>query len=117
MTTSVAQYEPDEVIVGAGAEFRAYTSRSVTDPARLRKIIAADRAKGYSWVTGEMSQNISGLSVPVIDPHGGVLAALNISVNRPLANEKRLIAKLLPKLLRAAEQMSASVAISSRPPR
>ena len=99
------------------AEFRAYTPRSVTDPARLRKIIAADRAKGYSWVTGEMGQNISGLSVPVRDPQGRVLAALNISVNRPLTNEKRLIAKLLPRLQRAAEQMSVSVAISKRPPR
>lgn len=101
----------------AHAEFRAYAPRTVTDPARLRRIIAADSAKGYSWITGEMGQHISGLSVPVRDPQGHVLAALNISVNRPLTNEKRLIAKLLPKLQRAAEQMSASVAISNRPPR
>jgi len=99
------------------AEFRAYTTRTVTDPARLRKIIASDHAKGYSWVTGEMGQNISGLSVPVHDPQGRILAALNISVNRPLANEKRLIAKLLPRAKRAAEQLSASVSISERPPR
>ncbi|MBI4294280.1 MAG: helix-turn-helix domain-containing protein [Betaproteobacteria bacterium] len=101
----------------ARAEFRTYAPRTVTDPARLRKIIAADRAKGYSWITGEMGQHISGLSVPVRDPQGRVLAALNISVNRPLTNEKRLIAKLLPKLHRAAEQMNASVAIANRPPR
>jgi len=101
----------------AHAEFRSYVPRTVTDPARLHRIISADRAKGYSWVTGEMGQHIAGLSVPVHDPKGRVLAALNISVNRPLTNEKRLIAKLLPKLQRAAEQMSASVAISDRPPR
>jgi len=101
----------------ARAEFRAYTPRTVTDSGRLGKIVAADRAQGYSWVSGEMGPHISGLSVPVRDPQGRVLAALNVSINRPLTSEKRLIASLLPKLHRAAERMSASVAISNRPPR
>lgn len=98
-------------------ELKAFTPRTVTDPAKLRRIIASDRAKGYSWASGEMEEHITGLSVPVLDPHGRVLAALNVSVNRPDVSEKALIAKALSRLKRAAQQMSASVAITGRPPR
>lgn len=96
---------------------KAYTSRTLTDAARLRRIIAADHANGFSWVSGEMQEHIAGLSVPVLDPHGRVIAALNVSVNRPDVAEKALVARTLPRLKRAAQQMSASVAITGRPPR
>ncbi|HYD56653.1 MAG TPA: IclR family transcriptional regulator C-terminal domain-containing protein, partial [Burkholderiales bacterium] len=76
-----------------------------------------DRGQGYAWVSGEMQEHIAGLSVPVLDPRGRVIAALNASVNRPDVAEKALIARLLPRLKRAAQQMSASVAITGRPPR
>lgn len=99
----------------ARADIRPFTSSTVTDPARLRRIIAADRAKACSWVSGEMQEHIAGLSVPVLDPGGRVLAALNVSINRAGINEKALTAKLLPRMRRAADQMGASVAVSGRP--
>jgi IclR family pca regulon transcriptional regulator len=98
-------------------ELKPFTSRTVTDPAKLRRIIAADRAKGHSWASGEMQEHITGLSVPVLDPQGRVVAALNVSVNKPDVSEKTLMARTLPRLKRAAQQMSASVAITGRPPR
>jgi IclR family pca regulon transcriptional regulator len=98
----------------ARAEIRAFTSRTTTDPAKLRRIIAADRRKTYAWVSGEMQEHIAGLSVPVLDRRGRILAALNVSVNRSGISEKALTAMLLPKLRRAAEQMAASVAITRR---
>ncbi|MGE3680006.1 MAG: IclR family transcriptional regulator C-terminal domain-containing protein [Burkholderiales bacterium] len=99
----------------ARAELRPFTSRTVTDPAKLRRIIAADRAKSYSWVFGEMQEHTAGLSVPVLDQRGKVLAALNVSVNRSGIEEKTLTAKLLPRMRRAADQMAASVAVTGGP--
>jgi IclR family transcriptional regulator, pca regulon regulatory protein len=101
----------------ARVELKALTTRTITQPARLQRIVAADRANGFAWVSGEMQEHIAGLSVPVLDPRGRILAALNASVNRPDVAEKTLIAKTLPRLKRAAQQMGASVAITGRPPR
>ncbi|HWA38445.1 MAG TPA: IclR family transcriptional regulator C-terminal domain-containing protein, partial [Burkholderiales bacterium] len=98
-------------------ELKALTSRTVTQAAKLRRIIATDRVQGYSWVSGEMQEHIAGLSVPVLDPRGRIIAAINASVNRPDVAEKALIARTLPRLKRAAQQMGASVAIAGRPPR
>lgn len=100
----------------ARAELRPFTPRTVTDPAALRRIVAADRRKSYSWVSGEMQDHIAGLSVPVVDREARVLAALNVSVNRAGINQKTLTARLLPRLRRAAEQMAASLAITRGPP-
>lgn len=99
------------------AELRPYTSRTITDPAELRRIVAADRRKSYSWVSGEMQEHIAGLSVPVLDRQARVLAALNVSVNRAGINQKALTAKLLPRMKRAAEQLAASVSLTGRQPR
>jgi len=101
----------------ATAELRAHTPRTVTDPAKLRRIVRADRAKGHSWVSGEMQEHVSGLSVPVLGPGGSVLAALNVSVNRPDATEKSVVPRMLARLRHAADQMGASVAVTSRRPR
>lgn len=96
---------------------KALTTRTVTSVPKLRRIIVADREQGHSWVSGEMQEHIAGLSVPVLDPRGRIIAAVNVSVNRPDVAEKAFITKTLPRLKRAAQQMSASVAITGRPPR
>jgi IclR family transcriptional regulator, pca regulon regulatory protein len=96
-------------------DLKPLTTRTVTDKAKLRRIIGADREQGWSWVSGEMQEHIAGLSVPVLDPRGRVVAALNASINRPDVAEKATIAKLLPRLKRAAQQMGASIAITGRP--
>jgi IclR family transcriptional regulator, pca regulon regulatory protein len=98
-------------------QLKAFTSHTVTDAGRLKKIVRADREQGYSWVAGEMQEHIAGLSVPVRDARGRVIAALNTSVNRPDIVEKAFIARTLPRLKRAAQQMGASIAITGRPPR
>jgi IclR family pca regulon transcriptional regulator len=98
-------------------ELKALTTRTVTERSKLRRIIAAVREQGHAWVSGEMQEHIAGLSVPVLDQRGRVVAALNASVNRPDVTERALIARTLPRLRRAAQQMGASIAISGRQPR
>ena len=90
-----------------------YSARTIVDANRLRRILAADRAQGWSWVSGEMEEHISGLSVPVADGEQRVLAALNVSFNRVGLSKDAAVKKYLPRLRRAAEQMSASLALNT----
>jgi IclR family transcriptional regulator, pca regulon regulatory protein len=95
----------------ARAQLKAYTSRTIVDPARLRKAIAETGRKGYAWVQGEMEEHIGGLSVPIFQPDGHVIAALNVSINRPTLSEATALRTLLPKVRRAAERLNASLAV------
>jgi IclR family pca regulon transcriptional regulator len=95
----------------ARAQLKAYTDRTITEPAVLRKAVAEAGRKGYAWVSGEMEAHISGLSVPIFQPDGQVLAALNVSLNRKNVTEASAVRTLLPKLRRAAERLNASLAV------
>jgi IclR family transcriptional regulator, pca regulon regulatory protein len=87
------------------ARIQKYTERTVTDPAELKRIIAADREQGWSWIQGELEEHICGLSVPITDHEGRVCAALNISVNSLRMTREIALHTMLAKLLIAAEQL------------
>lgn len=99
------------------AQLKSYTSRTIVDPAKLRKQIQEAGRKGHAWVQGEMEEHISGLSVPIFQADGHILAALNVSLNRPSVSEATVIRTLLPKLRRAAERLNASLAVGRGQPR
>lgn len=96
------------------ANLRAFTKATVTDPDRLRKIIAADRERGYSWIEGEMEEQISGLSVPIEDGQGTIVAALNVSFNRAKLAKEAVVKKFLPFLQKAAGQMTRSLSMRDK---
>ncbi|MGE0658915.1 MAG: IclR family transcriptional regulator C-terminal domain-containing protein [Reyranellaceae bacterium] len=90
-------------------EMVPYTHSTITDAAKLKKVIAQDIERGYSWVDGELEEHICGLSVPVFDADRRIIAALNISFNRPRISRDAMVKKFLPTLRLAADQMSRSM--------
>lgn len=90
-------------------EMVPYTHSTITDAAKLKKVIAQDLERGYSWVDGELEEHICGLSVPVFDSERKIIAALNISFNRPRISRDAVVKKYLPTLRLAADQMSRSM--------
>jgi IclR family pca regulon transcriptional regulator len=90
-------------------EMVPYTRSTITDAAKLKKVIAQDHERGYSWVDGELEEHICGLSVPVYDGEKKIIAALNISFNRPRISRDAMVKKYLPALKLAADQMSRSM--------
>ena len=90
-------------------ELVSYTRNTITDAAKLRRVIAQDHAKGYSWIEGELEEHICGLSVPIYDNERKTIAALNISFNRPRISREAVTKKFLPPLRAAAEQMTRSL--------
>jgi IclR family pca regulon transcriptional regulator len=91
------------------ARLERFTDSTLIDIAQLREVLNNVRRKGYSWVQGEMQEYVCGLSVPVFDAEGRVVAAINMSANRPDVSEKIFVREHLPMLKRAAERMNSSL--------
>jgi DNA-binding IclR family transcriptional regulator len=59
---------------------RAYTEHTVTDPGRLRKVLAEVRRTGSVVCPGHIHLDAAGVAVPVRDADGVVDAALGVVV-------------------------------------
>lgn len=63
----------------AGAPLRPVTERTVTDPARLRGLIDAARANGYSTQRGETTPGLGVTAVPIFGPGQKAVGALSLA--------------------------------------
>jgi len=90
----------------AQATLTALTDRTVTDRARLTKLIVECRRTGYSAVEDELAYGVVAVAVPVRDSSGRVVAALNSS-----SHSKRITkAKLVKERLSMLKEISAEIA-------
>ncbi|MGO1562033.1 Transcriptional regulator, IclR family [Actinomycetales bacterium JB111] len=85
----------------------AVTRNTVTDPARLREVLATARSRGYVINDGHLHPDAAGVAVPVMDRAGRLVAALSAVL--PSGSG----AAALPVLRRAAAALGQ--AISSAP--
>lgn len=92
----------------AQAAFKKLTSRTVTDPARLRLEIDRAREQGFAWIDGELDEAICGLAVPVRDGEGVITAAINVSLLTGSHDEAKAVAEFLPALRQTASQLRAA---------
>jgi DNA-binding IclR family transcriptional regulator len=74
----------------------AFTARTITGAAALRREVAAIRRRGWSLEDGEYSEDVRGVGVPVADAFGAVVAA--IALRAPAA---RLADGALPEVAAA----------------
>ena len=63
-------------------QFIALGPRTVGSPAELVRAIGVDRKRGYTVVDEEFEPDLIGVAVPVRDPAGAIIAALNASAPR-----------------------------------
>ncbi|MDF2681768.1 MAG: IclR family transcriptional regulator [Brevibacillus sp.] len=74
-----------------------YTDATITDPDELRTVLVEIRARGYSVSYGEYVIGTLGISVPIRDHTGNVIASLTIAIpgdNFSREKTEGLIAKL-----------------------
>jgi len=62
-------------------EPRAFTERTVAEPAALRDLLGDVRAAGYSLVDQELEEGLRSIAVPIKDATGRVVAAANVSTH------------------------------------
>ena len=88
-----------------GLEPRRYTSRTVVEPARLRRIVENVRREGFVWVEQELETGLCSLAVPLHDRSGQVVSALNIGMPFHTDARKRALQELLPALRETAREI------------
>lgn len=70
---------PDTIDAVIRRGLPSLTPHTITDPERLRADLEETRRRGYALSIGETDEGAAGVSVPVFDRHGGVLASLTIA--------------------------------------
>ena len=90
--------------------FAALTDRTVTDRAKLLKLIDECRRVGYSAVEDELAYGVVAVAVPVFDHAGRAVAALNSSSH----SKKFTKAKLVRERLTMLQQISAQISFELR---
>ncbi len=89
---------------------KALTERTVTDIAELRRLVALCAKQGWSAVEDELDYGVTAVAVPVRDPSGRVVAALNSSGHTRRSTARQLARERLPLLRQASAQITRELA-------
>jgi IclR family transcriptional regulator, pca regulon regulatory protein len=92
------------------AAFEALTERTVTDPVKLRSLVADCRRAGFAVVEDELAYGVIALAVPVFDHQGRVVAALNTSSHTRRITKTKLVRDRLTMLQKVSRQISTDLA-------
>ena len=89
-------------------EFRAIkpTAQTLDDPDELRAEIARARESGYAIAIDQLDHGIAAIAVPVRDPDGAIIAAVNSSGYTGIVTRKAMIEERLPRLRAAAAALT-----------
>jgi IclR family pca regulon transcriptional regulator len=82
------------------------TPKTVTDRKQILKLIEEARRSGYAVNNEELETNLFGMSVPIRNPNGRVVASLNVNSQAQRVNPRRISQELLPALKSCAQSMS-----------
>jgi len=94
---------------------RPLTARTIVEPDRLVDEVARVRKQGWALVDQELEDGLRSIAAPVRDPHGRVVAAVNVSTHASRTTLETLRGKLLPELLEAVAAIERDVGAGSRP--
>jgi IclR family pca regulon transcriptional regulator len=73
----LAWAEPAFVDAYLKGPLQAFTSRTITDPASLRRRLAEIREAGFAWVFEEFSDGANSVAAPIRNQRGDVIAAVH----------------------------------------
>jgi IclR family transcriptional regulator, KDG regulon repressor len=107
-------WDPKEILDAfEPVEFTALGPRTVGSPAELVQAIADDRERGYTVVDEEFEPDLIGVAVPVRDPAGAIVAALNASAPRFRFVER--VPEAAAELTTAAAELTRELGDRARP--
>jgi IclR family transcriptional regulator, pca regulon regulatory protein len=88
------------------AEFRPYTSCTVTDPAVLLSELSKIRESGYAVCDGELAVGLRAVGAPIRNNNRKAVAAVNVSGSEATISLERLQWEIIPALTETARQIS-----------
>jgi IclR family pca regulon transcriptional regulator len=95
----------------ARATLAPRTPKTITDPARLRTILAAVRRNGYGTQDEEIELGQRAVAVPVADGAGNTIAAINVTVSAHRMTMKQMIDRSVPVLRREAKRLGEALSL------
>lgn len=104
---------------GTEADLDAYLARvdlirqtphTIVEPANLRRTLQSVRAAGYSLVDQELELGLRSIAVPVRQPGGLAVAAINVGAQAARVELPAMTETYLPILRGAAEQIALAIA-------
>jgi IclR family transcriptional regulator, pca regulon regulatory protein len=93
----------------AEVTFSSFTRRTVTDPVRLRAILADVARQGYAIVDQELEEGLRAVAAPIRGAADVGTAAINVSAHASRVSMAAMRAEILPVLLRTAGQIEADL--------
>jgi IclR family pca regulon transcriptional regulator len=97
----------------ASAPIKPLTPHTVTDRAALLAILESVAQDGYALVDQELEEGLRSMAVPVRDPSGAAVAAVNVSMHAARTGADEARTSVLPVLRAAAKAISADLALLS----
>lgn len=85
--------------------FKRFTERTVAGPEKLRQILRTVQRNGYCIIDQELEHGLRALAVPIRNPAGKVVAALNVGVHAQRVSIQELQSKFLGYLRAAAQEL------------
>lgn len=76
----------------------AFASRTITDPAKLKKVLERIRKDGYALSFAEMSDDVASIAAPIRDYTGNVVAAITV-----VGQEKRIMSSRTDQIIRVVK--------------
>ena len=99
-------YQPDSIInqvIEKG--LTSYTSKTITDPMKLKNLLQSIRIKGYAVSREELLEKVVSIAVPVKNTKGDVIAS--VSIAGPISRiNQQTIPRLTKRVQRAADEVT-----------
>ena len=83
-----------------------HTNRTIVSAEKLRQALRLVLRNGYSLVDQELEVGLRSMAVPIQNPSGKVVAALNVGAHAQRLSIQELQTKFLPQLRSAAQELS-----------
>jgi len=87
-------------------EFTRYTERTITSIEKLKQVMATVRREGYAIIDQELELGLRSMAVPVRNPSGRVVAAINVGAHGQRVSVQDMQTRFLPYLRAAAQELS-----------
>ncbi len=84
---------------------KPFTPHTITSQDRLRVELARIRAQGWSLSEQQLELGFRGIAVPLMDRHGDLLGALNVTMPMGHESSEDAVARVLPVLQETARAM------------
>jgi DNA-binding IclR family transcriptional regulator len=86
----LAHAPPDVQEEVLGGPLRSYTEETITDPRRLRRLLADVRRRGYAVSSRQVTMDAVSIAAPIFGPEGSVVASVSLVVQADTARPRTL---------------------------